>query len=126
MAGRMRDLSNLTALLTASGTTIMARLGRMAADPHGVAKDPETTLMVTEKLAAITEAAGKAMLATPALTMAWQRWWWQRALSFDLGAVQRADHELTREIQRVMARTAHAMQTPFRRRARANARRLSA
>ena len=126
MAGRMRDLTNLTALLTASATTIMARVGRMAADPHAVAQDPETMLMVTEKLAAMSEAAAKAMLATPAFIMAWQRWWWQRAFSFDLAAAQRADHELTREIHRIMARTGHAMQTPFRRRAMANARRLSA
>ncbi|WP_027135794.1 hypothetical protein [Geminicoccus roseus] len=125
MSGQIRAFNNLMTMLTASGTTIGARVARMAADPHKVAADPETMLMVTEKMSAMGEAGMKAVAAMPAWSAAWQRWWWSRAFAFHPQAANRADHQLMDDLRRVMEQASAAMQTPFRRRAVANARRLS-
>jgi hypothetical protein len=126
MNGQSRSLAHLMTMLAASGTTIGARVARMAADPHAIAGDPETMLMVTEKMSAMGEAGLKAMAALPAMMAAWQRWWWARAFAFHPQAAHHADQQLMNELRRTMEHTAARMQTPFRRRAVANARRLTA
>jgi hypothetical protein len=124
MSGQIRAMSNLMTMLTASGATIGARVTRMAADPHAIAGDPETMLMITEKMSAMGEAGAKGMAAMPAWTAAWQRWWWSRAMSFHPHAASQADQQLMNDLRRVIEQASAAMQTPFRRRAVANARRL--
>jgi hypothetical protein len=126
MTGQNRSLAHLMTMLTASGTTIGARVARMAADPQAIAGDPETMLMVTEKMSAMGEAGLKGMAALPAMSSAWQRWWWARAFAFHPQAAHQADQQLMNDLRRTMERTAVTMQTPFRRRAVANAKRLSA
>lgn len=125
MTGQLRATADLMALLTASGTTINARLARMAADPGAIAGDPETLRMVSEKLSAVGESAAKAWSSAPEWATAWQRWWWSRAFSFGPDAMMQADRRLLSDLSGTMQRASAAMQTPFRTRAVANARRLS-
>ena len=125
MTGQIQAMTNLMTMLGASGATIAARTARMAADPNAIAGDPETLRMVTEKMAAIGEAGAAALAATPGFMMAWQRWWWSRATAFHAGAVETADRRLVTDLSKAMEQLAAASQTPFRRRAVANARRFS-
>jgi hypothetical protein len=81
--------------------------------------------MVTEKVTAMNESAAKAMASLPAWTAAWQRWWVARVFSFGPDAMVQADRQLMADLNRVVTRTSATMQTPFRRRAVANAARFS-
>ncbi|HEX2525931.1 MAG TPA: hypothetical protein VHL31_06445 [Geminicoccus sp.] len=124
MTDPLRASTNLSKLMTASAATINARVARMAADPAAIAGDPETLRMVTEKVSAMSESAAKGFAALPAWGAAWQRWWLARAFSFGHDAMVQADRRLVADLNRVVTRTSASMQTPFRRRAVANAARF--
>ena len=125
MTDHFRAISNLMTMLGAAGVTIVARNARMAANPNAIVGDPDTARMVTEKMAAMTEASLAALTATPAFAAAWQRWWWSRCTAFQQSAVTIADRRLVSDLNTAFNKVMGTMQTPFRQRAVANARRLT-